>query len=33
MQQKGTMAIVREKLFECHVQRRRVRAAGGYEFY
>jgi hypothetical protein len=27
------MAIVREKLFECHVQRRRVRAAGGYEFY
>jgi hypothetical protein len=27
------MAPIREKLFQCHVQRRRVRAAGGYEFY
>jgi hypothetical protein len=27
------MAVIREKLFQCHVQRRRVRAAGGYEFY
>jgi hypothetical protein len=27
------MAIVREKMFQCHVQRRRTRAAGGYEFF
>lgn len=27
------MAVVREKLFQCEVQRRRVRAAGGYEFF
>jgi hypothetical protein len=27
------MAPVREKLLECHVQRRRTRAAGGYEFF
>ena len=27
------MAPIREKLYQCHVQRRRVRAAGGYEFF
>jgi len=27
------MAAVREKLTQCEVQRRRVRAAGGYEFF
>jgi hypothetical protein len=27
------MAIIREKLYDCDVQRRRVRASGGYEFF
>jgi len=27
------MPPIREKLYQCHVQRRRVRAAGGYEFF
>ena len=27
------MAPVREKMLQCQVQRRRVRAAGGYEFF